>query len=752
MAQKKELPKSAADKIGRNINLVYNQAAMYHPAHPAVTRSVAQLHAALSEGFKKISPIVFSMNQDQFFIEDEPIDHHINTSRLAEYFTKTGIQSIAFERRLTLDALQELVATVFNVQKAPKVDTIKKILGEKGLKDASVNYVIYKKVTQDEEIVLRERLQRQLSASDDAAGMGLALSEGGQTTAPDGEAVDLRRPVDTPSTEDVLGMMMTTALSESFEKQFSISALLENPGDLSGLILQTDKEFSEQHQVEGGSPGPMIVKQLHRIQSDVARNAAEVDLRQLARGVFDLKRELLKGMEARKALGVIYANEQEILTEAENLSDAVLVRLVRSEYESGGGDLTRLARIVMRVIPEPAELKRLLPKLREALLAAGMPMAEYYRLIMALKDVLQSEDLAQILDKYATEIGLEGDTLIQEIKQHPGEAAELIYLASEIRKGTKDKAALKEILVQYVEQVSGQAAVDAYAREEKKDAGRLQDIYAKARNDVMDALKKQEIDADMLRDMEHRIMDRMEENLQQLKSEMVLKQLRSGEPLQKNKAVVSQFLGARPENAKEIKRILDLAKAAAVEKGVSPDQVADLYHAVLALPAEKSGGRGAPRRTLARSSSLFILDSEIRRAKRYKTPFSTLSLSIVKISPKKPVAQGLITREDVMQAVMADLADIVRDTDIVGMGDAKMILVIQPMTNKEESRKSLNRVLAQLKKREFVIKEIPCEIHFACVSTAFDPESGGELQDYMKIIQRELAYMAKRLSNIQSFM
>ncbi|MFZ5568951.1 MAG: hypothetical protein ACOZF0_01000 [Thermodesulfobacteriota bacterium] len=744
-----ELSKLAADKIGRSMNLVYNQAAMYHPGHPAVVRSVEQLFEALKEGFKKVSPIIFSMNQEKFFIEDEPVDYHINTARLADYFVKAGIQSISFERRMTLEELQTLVEIVFDTKRTPDVKSMKKALETKGVASATINYVIFKKITLDEEVVLRERLQQQLSALDgDIPSGGNRI--GGMVQ---GEVVDLRAKVTGPTTEDVLGMMMAEAISESFENQFSIAALLEDPGVISAEMIRADVAFAEQHRGKGQTPGPMIIRQIQSIRNKVGRGGdADVDLKRLAEGVMELKGRLLKGLEAQKALGTVYPFENDIRKEIDELTDSVLIRLVQEEYRKGEVPIRRLAQIIVRLIPEADELRRLLPKIRHGLMTEGMPLADFYNLIQELKAELQSDNLSRMLDQSAREIGLEGDILIHEILEHPKEAAELIYLASEIRRGGGDRGELTGILVEYIETVGSRMALDEADSETGTEGKQLDGMYAKARNDLIGALKNKQLDAAMLKDIEYRIMARLEENMRQLKSELVLRKLRSGENTADSKAAIRNILSVEAASEEEVNAILGYVKKAMLERGMSEDRFEQLRREMVAAPEAKTEEKSVPKRTLNKGSTLFILDSEIRRAKRYHTPFSTLVLTPVKVTPKKAVPQGSISREDVTSAVMEDLVKIVRDTDIVGIVDSRLLIVIQPMTSKDDSRTSLARITSLLKDREFLVKEMPFEIRFACVSTSFNPESKGDYREYLTAAQRELSYLAKRLANIQSFM
>ena len=155
-------------------------------------------------------------------------------------------------------------------------------------------------------------------------------------------------------------------------------------------------------------------------------------LADLAGAVFDMK-QLLEGIEAQKALGVAYENEAAILDHANELTDRVLLQLIKDEYQQGKISPARVAQIIRRLIPEAAELKRLLPKIKAALIEEGMPHTQYLELVQELGRELQSEGLATILQQSGEDIGVDGNQLIAEFKQNPEQAAQLIYLASEIR-------------------------------------------------------------------------------------------------------------------------------------------------------------------------------------------------------------------------------------------------------------------------------------------------------------------------------
>ncbi len=73
--------------------------------------------------------------------------------------------------------------------------------------------------------------------------------------------------------------------------------------------------------------------------------------------------------------------------------------------------------------------------IKSALLEEGMSQADFIGLIQEMGKELQSDGLVGILAESAEEIGLDGCDIIQQVKENPLQSAEMIYLASEIRKG-----------------------------------------------------------------------------------------------------------------------------------------------------------------------------------------------------------------------------------------------------------------------------------------------------------------------------
>jgi len=77
------------DGIGRNFNLVFSRVSMYKMEHPYTIQAMDDFFKILTEGLKDHLRIVLIMKHSQFFIEDEPLDSRLNTSRMMSRFKQS---------------------------------------------------------------------------------------------------------------------------------------------------------------------------------------------------------------------------------------------------------------------------------------------------------------------------------------------------------------------------------------------------------------------------------------------------------------------------------------------------------------------------------------------------------------------------------------------------------------------------------------------------------------------------------------
>jgi len=725
---KEGLPKQLADNIGRNFNLVFNQVSMYNVYHKSVQGSLERAMASFQEGFDNQATIAISLHQDQLFIEDEALDSRINTSRLSTHFKKANIQSLAFDSGLTLADLTQFLEILTDLNQYPDATQMKTALEDKELDSILINYFVYKKIKTDETVVKSDQV-----GADAAAGSG-----GGESGA--------------PSAEDILAIMAADILSEEAQKNISVDNLMQGPEAFSDMLIQEDLAAADKATDGSVQPGTALVHSINRFQTDVEDvliNRNDVNISDLAEDIFNLKRKLIQGIEAQKAKGVVYLDQHIIDREVDKVADNVLIRLITEEYDHGKVSVKRLAQIVLRMTTDTTELQRIIPKLKKALLSAGMPLVDYLQFVQELKDDLQSDELSHVLEQSAEAIGLEGEDLIQEIVRNPKGAAELIYLAAEIRKSGQDDAILSDLLVDYVERAGTELTLDAIKSDDNADGSKVNSIFARIRSDLVDKLKHKQIDNDVLERMESRLVERLDESIRHLKSALVYKQFDSKASRPPTKADLLKLLQSQSKDTGELKEIVTQVKQALSERGVEENVFDEVYAEIMAQSEKKAAGKPLPPPpgSLNRASTLFVLEKEILRANRYDTPFSILSFMVVKALPKEAVAPRSITPEDIIAGFVRALTDIVRETDLVGMLSPKMVAVIQPMTPGDNAKIALERITQALRSKQFRVNNVPFEIEFAATATPFDAEHTADLKTFVALAQEDLKKEASQLSN-----
>jgi len=845
--------------FGRSFALLLNRTLMYQSTHPLIKQSVADVCVTATRLLDQISPLVFILNRGQFFIDEEPLDPRINVNRVAALFKKVGIQSISFEKGVNESELTLFAQLASSLPQITDIDAAKETLIKKGVFNIKINHVIFKKVTEDDQVVSRDALKKvtPLLDSDD------------QETR--------KRFMDT---------LLESVLSEEFAKTLSITNLMANPGAFSKQLIEADLAASQEFQagsggggvISGGStaqegdepergattgtgaaadgtaddtlsgeeadtlvdvslgsgrqagpglstgaqgtaggrsdgatiaalgtapsaaanlrgpggagahpaagngaeagpatpgagspgsaapgqegagkqPGPMLLHQLELMHEEVERHLhgeGEVKLSDLAQAIFDMKKQLLEGIQAQKALGIAYANEAAIIQKANELADQVLLELIKEEYQDGQISLQRFAHIIRRMIPEAAELRRLLPKIRKTLLEAGMPMAEFLNLLHELRNELQSDELSRILEESSESIGLDGDGLIEEIKRNPTQAAELIYLASELRKGGGDENLLADILVEYVEHLGQKLAKDAAESGEADGDAHVKQVMGSVESSILKKLGEMNVNADVLSRMEARLNAKMESALDNMRVQWL--QMQAGQKTAEAPAKQLSVLQTLEHNVGEDEELVEILQEIRlkVEAGeIEENNFSQIHEAIIHLKKkrrESAGGDELPEGVLTSEEIMFILEKEIARAVRYASPLSALAFTFVSAKPQNKAASGQITNEAVLEAALDKLSTTFRAMDYIGQIGKNKILALLPMAPEEEAKKALARVLRVLHAMPMQVNGVPVQLRVAGVADGFDPEQTPTAQVFTKQLAQKLSDMVARLKSIQ---
>ena len=717
-------------RFGRILSLLFNRATMYQMDHPYVKQSIDEFHPFVEKLLTSISPLVFAMNREQFFTDEEPLDPRITVTRMVAHFKKAEIQSISFYEGMTKNELKTFLGVFVSLDKYPNAESMKGALAEKGITNLKINHVFYKKVTEDDEVVSRDVLKNitpEMMDEDELKSKKLFID-----------------------------MVLESVLGEEFEKNLNINNLLTNPTGLSMNMIEADINSVQKSDAEDRRPGPVLLHQLQVIGEEVEKGLSgggDANVSELAAAVFDMKKKLIEGMDAQKDLDITFSNKEEILDQANEITDNVLIRLVKDEYKAGKITTSRLAQILRRLIPDAEELKRVLPKIKAALLEEGMPLPEYLNLVEELGKELQSDELAKILQESSEEIGIDGKELIQEVKENPVEAAELICLAAEIRKGTGDEKVLTDLLVDYVERMGSKLGQDITAENGAEGEQHLRQVITGLETNIVSRLKDMNVvKDDVLEGLEERLNKRMDTVFDKLRDDWIQSKSMTPEQNRAKNLSVLQILEQSVGENEELGEILTIVRSKVKSEEIDENDFKEIYSEInkqKQIKREQEAKKKMPPGVLKSQAIVFVIKKEISRASRYDLPFSALSFSVVKAKPKTAEPADTITQQAVMDAILRRLADILREADIIGqLGKNKMIGLL-PMTMQDDAKLALRRTMRLLHGDPIEVDGIPLTVKIAGVSTTFDAERMTDGKAFMQAMSNELTEMVVRVKNIQ---
>ena len=113
-----------------------------------------------------------------------------------------------------------------------------------------------------------------------------------------------------------------------------------------------------------------------------------------------------------------------------------------------------------------------------------------------------------------------------------------------------------------------------------------------------------------------------------------------------------------------------------------------------------------------RKTFLFLLDLEIKRARRYQKYLSVLSITSHYLNSSPDENPSIF-----LKTLANRLKDVLRDTDIVGQCMANRLLVMLPYSDKEEAHKVRERLEQILQEYDLEKEGLTIEIDEACFPT-----------------------------------
>lgn len=511
--------------------------------------------------------------------------------------------------------------------------------------------------------------------------------------------------------------------------------------------------------MENATPGhgAVLYRQLEVIEQEVEKNLAgegSVEISDLASAVFEMKKQLIAGIGAQKALGISYENEEEILEKSNKITDRVLLSLIREEYQAGRITTSRLAQIIRRLVPDPPELRRLLPQIKMALLEEGMSLPEYLKLVQELSRELQSDGLAKIIHESSEQIGVDGEEIFEEVKKNPSQAAELIYLAAEIRKGTGDEKVLSDLLVDYVERLGARMGKEMVQGDEKKGGDHLQKVMKDVKSNILEKLARNDIKDNILARLEEKLNKRVDDMLDNLRMEWLKSQGSQKDKTPFKRLSVLQTLERSVSEKEELGEILKVVRSKVEAGEIDEDDFRQIHKEILAQKQrmkDREAGKELPSGILKSDDLIFFLKKEMARAKRYHTPFAALGFSLVKARIKRKKEAQTVSRQALMDVLMKKLATTFRETDVLGQTGRKEVVALLPMTPEPDGKLALRRSMKLLHLEPLDVKGTPVDVKVAGVLARVDLEEISDTKAFMAALTNQLSDMAARIRNIHAY-
>ena len=686
--------KRTAEEVARQFNKSFGHALMYGVLHQLTIDSIKPFHTTIAKALERYPLITFTIERESIFIEGLSVDKFVNAKKLSGHFKKAGIQSFSFEKPLTEEHLGIFIEVVADLTRHPDADTMKRELSLRGAKGLRLNYIIYRKMTADDQVVGKDMV-----------------------IAPPGAALPQSQPGATG------GASPTDSVS--------LARMLTDPRGTAGALFYTS--------VNGAPPKPDSVAATVASLGNQLRTAVlsgEVASANLLEAVLVLREESFGHIKDFNAAGLVGPDMETVVGEVEKLTHETVIHLVREEYRSGEVSVKRIAQILRRMLPDRRELRILLPQLKDALLGVGMPYVKYVELIGELQHELEGDQVVTAIAQATREMGVSPDEVIEEIRKHPADAARLMILTSELRRtGSEGSAGFEQTLTDYIEKASQEMAVGALDGKNPDSGKQLGSVLQKIEANLLDNLKKQGIEQSVLTALSARLTERLPYLLDNTKTEWLKKALDAQPDL--DVGMLARLIAGTVQQAVDIDTRRDTLFSLCQQKGLTNDQIQEVLHQAAARVSAMTQQIELPRGVLSSSAIMYFLDRECKLSLRYHNPFSLLILSILRVPDgaggERPLSAD--ERTAFTHTLVIALKGIMRDIDMIGVPSStteSIVFVILPMTEESHTYGLVQRLRRELAEQSFEVNGKMTRLNLAVSITGFDYKTIKDKTEFLR--------------------
>lgn len=696
------IPRTDAEQLVRGLNLLYNRCLSYSYSHKQVQELLPNVYRIFAQAVQKTGGLNILLQEAMFYIDSTDLMYQPTSRRFADHLRRFGVESITFnvatgplEFGTFIDAFSLI---------HPNAENFGRFLRERGAGCIEINKVSMRAVKEGEELV---------SGGFSAGGLGgsgaIGIGEGG------GSFQDAMM-------RAVLGRLT----AQEFESNVLLAQMLAQPDSLgkavvSGLDLRRGGNGTGGGSGEGDGSGdgtgggsggsgggggsgampvtgPEVGEMIMGVLSQFAQSSkvSGHSLDELLTGLYSMRSEMVGILRSQKSLDEALS-EEELETTADDAFDRTVCQIAADDWTKSGGNAKRMATVLTRVVPGRKELKRLLPKLKDALLEKGMTLQQWYGLVAEISNLFGVEKAMDQLATVAAEFGVTADEIVGELNRDPRSAARLILASAEIRKvgGEQAEEQMIESLLEAVDKASERLVDQAELC--PRDAATMAISLDKLKTEVSQELAGRTMDQNLRQAVLKKLDNRATRSISDLKARAFATQLKNPALTPEDKSgLLEELAGQEGELDGIMETALSLIGEDEVAKQIALDIVGKVREK-LRIEREKKAGSELPAGIYPRPVAEFFLRYELRRAHRYDVPFTAILVSFQGLPEDAATVKG---NENSLRALANMLANelrmLLRDVDFVGHLAYNRFFVVLPMTPHDKSLHVHRKIKDQL--------------------------------------------------------
>ena len=715
-------------KAGKSFVLMFNRVSMYGRGHPYSVQAVDEFYRSIRDLLQITSPVVLIYRRGQFFLEDEPLDPSLNYFKMASHFKRAQVTSIAVFQDVQKRELEDFIGIFLDTRNYPTADQMKAAAGSVSIAHIRINHISYRKVSEDDRVVSKstvaktETLSNELNAS--------------------------------RHYQEALGVITGKLLMEEVDQELSLKRLITDPLVFSRNLVS--QEVTERSRGTNDAQRPVysisghLTALGHEIKQ-VLSDGSEMGLPELAAALVKMKHGLQDAIQAQRALGAWLDPSETVYQQAEDLSDTVLLELVKKEYQHGRTPVARLAFLVQRIVATEPELRRLLPKIRDGLIAEGMPLSVFWELIQHLGQDRQNAPLAEWLHQGAEAIGVNAADLMSRWKADPSRLTQFLYLASEIERQAGSAQPLCDILVDYIERFKPKM-ISVGADPEATSSTQLRNLATLFNARLVEGLRGQGKDSELIHQVEKRLAERLEASVQAIRTELAAYHTAMGTQ-DLRQATLLQRLEEGLSDDQELKRILREIRSSSEGSQWDENDFQQIFERIQNA-RNNSRKKNITLRDLVfnKEITFALLEKEISRSARYGTSLSGITFSVLHMATPGTVSDNSTAPTEALPAFLQAIQQRLRTADWMGTLSHGLFIAVLPMTTVKEAHLTVRRLMKHINSKLGAPPGPAGPAKLAGSVVHYDRQTIANADAFIRCASREHAEMIQRLRNLQEFM